>query len=561
MAPIDPRLLRRASAVRGLLIAGVLIGTATAVLVVLQAWLLSKGIGETFDTQRAEPALAVIPALLAIFALRALLTWLHRLLAARTSAAVKSQLRTDITAAQLSHPDGAGLDSGRIVALMTTGLDALDGYFARYLPQLVLAVTVPLVVGVAIATSDLVSVIIIVLTLPLIPIFMILVGWLTQTRVRRRWRVQSRLAHHFADLMAGLPTLQVFGRAKAQAEGLRRVGREHRAETMATLRISFLSALVLELLATLSVALVAVGVGLRVVGGDMTLTVALFVLILAPEAYLPLRQVGVHYHDAADGVAAVEQAFELIERPGLRSGTAQPPQLGATTIEFSGVGVDYGEKTALDDLDLIIGPGEIVALTGPSGAGKSTALQVLMAFRDADRGRVRIGGHDLHDLDHQAWRQRLAWVAQHPALAAGTIAANVAIGAPAAPRHRIEDALRRARAATLDPDRVVGDGGETLSAGELRRVALARALLRIDCGGGQFLVLDEPTAGLDADTELTAIEAVRRLGVGGLLVTHRPALAAAADRVVTLGRPRAEPTPARETGQILQLQGGERCNI
>lgn len=550
MQPIDPRLLRRARPVRALLVAGVLIGTGTAILVVAQAWLLANSIGTTFDSRDAGPALAALPALLIIFAARAVLGWMHRLLSARASAAVKSQLRTDITAAQLAHPEGGGLDSGRMVALMTTGLDALDGYFARYLPQLVLAVTVPLVVGVAIATSDLVSAITVALTLPLIPIFMALVGWLTEQRVRRRWRVQSRLAHHFADLMAGLPTLQVFGRARAQARGLREVGKEHRTETMATLRISFLSALVLELLATLSVALVAVGIGLRVVDGGMTLSIALFILMLAPEAYLPLRQVGVHYHDAADGVAAVEQAFELIDRPAVQSGTDAPPDLSTTTITLDGVGVDYDGRTALENVDLTIKPGEVVAVVGPSGAGKSTLLKLIMGWRRPDRGRVLIGSRSLDDLDPRAWRERLAWVAQQPAVLAGTISDNVAMGAPGAPRARIALALERAGAQGLDPGRVVGDAGESLSAGELRRVALARALLRVDCEGGQLLVLDEPTAGLDADTELAAIAAVRSMGVGALIVTHRPVLAAAADRVVHLAAA-APLTP--ETGRLLHV--------
>ncbi|GAA2094677.1 hypothetical protein GCM10009841_05320 [Microlunatus panaciterrae] len=542
MRPVDPRLLRRAGAVRGYLAAGVLIGTLLSTLVVLQAWWLATALGETFHRHTLTAVLAVLPLLAGGFIARALLTWWHALLAARTSAAVKSQLRTEITAAQLSRPDDRGLPTGALVTVMTQGLDALDGYFAKYLPQLVLAVTVPLVVGIAILSADPLSAVIVGLTLPLIPVFMILVGWMTEQRLRRRWRVQARLAHHFADLMAGLPTLQVFGRARAQAEGLRRIGEQHRRETMATLRVSFLSALVLELLATLSVAVVAVGIGLRVVDGQLSLTVALFVLILAPEAYLPLRQVGAHYHDAADGVAAVEQAFALIERPAVPSGHAEPPDLSESTVELVGLGVDFDQRPALAEVDLVIGPGEIVALVGPSGAGKSTLLRVLMGFRRADRGRVLVGGRELGDLDLRAWRQRLAWVAQRPALLRGSIADNVALGAAGAPRSRIEAALELAGAGGLDPDRVIEEDGVTLSSGEIRRVALARALLKIDCGGGQLLLLDEPTAGLDAATELVAIEALRSLGVGGLVVTHRDALAAAADRVVELRAP--ERTPA-----------------
>ena len=537
---IDPRLLRRARATRVYLLAGIAVGTATAAVIVVQAWLLATAISQTFTRRDLSAVTATIGPLAAVFGARGLLSWLNTVLAQRSAAAVKSQLRTEIMAARLRRPgSGAGeLDGAGLVSVLTQGLDALDGYVGRYLPQLVLAATVPLIVGVAVLTADWVSAVVIALTVPLIPLFMVLVGWLTQTRVRRRAAVQERLAHHFADLVAGLPTLQVFARARAQAEGLRRTGEAHRRETMATLRIAFLSALVLELLATLSVAVVAVGIGLRVVDGNLTLMVGLFVLILAPEAYLPLRQVGVHFHDSADGVAAAERAFALIDSTPPATGTRPVPDLAAAVIEVAGVSVTYpgAPGPALTDARLLLGPGEIVAVGGASGAGKSTLLAVLLGFLDPSSGRVLVGGVPLAELDHRAWRSALAWVPQQPALLAGTIAANVRLGAPDAPTGRVRSALSRAGAADLDPDRLLGAGGEGLSAGEIRRVALARALLRIDCGGGQLLVLvlDEPTAGLDADAELAVVDELRGLGVSALVVSHRPAVLAAADRVVEL---------------------------
>lgn len=534
--PVDARLWRRTDATQRYLLGAVLVGTATAVVIVGQAWLLAHAIGGVFATRDARVALSLAPGLAGVFAARAMLSWLSSVLANRASAAVKSQFRTDIMAARLSQPDSA-IDSASLVVMVTQGLDALDGYFARYLPQLVLAVTVPLVVGVAILSTDFISALIVALTLPLIPIFMILVGWMTRTLVARRWRVHARLAHHFADLVAGLPTLQVFGRARAQAAGVRRTEDAHRRETMIALRVSFLSALVLELLATLSVAVVAVGIGLRVVDDQLDLVTALFILILAPEIYLPLRQVGTHYHDSADGLAAAERAFRLIDAAALPARSSAPvPDLATGTIEFCGVRVRYPEasRDALSDLNLVIGAGEAVVLTGSSGAGKSTALAVLLGFVRPTAGRVLIGGRALSDLDRRQWLARVAWVPQQPALLAGTVGRNVALGAPDAPLSRVRSALGRAGAADLDLDRIVEAGTEGLSAGEIRRVALARALLRVDCGGGQLLIMDEPTAGLDADTELAALAGVRALGVGAIVVSHRPAVVASADRVVDL---------------------------
>ncbi len=549
--PVDPRLLRRARPVRRFLVAAVLIGSATAAVIVAQAWLIASTVGAVFAERRIEPVLAALPWLAGAIIARAGLSWLNSTVGARAGAEVKSQLRTEIMTARLSAPDTPDLPAGRLTALITGGLDALDGYFARYLPQLVLAVTVPLIIGIAILTTDPLSALIVVLTLPLIPLFMILVGWMTSALTRRRFAAQSRLAQHFAELVAGLPTLQVFGRARAQAEGLRRSGELHRQQTLRVLRVALLSALVLELLASLSVALVAVGIGLRVVEGDLTLTIGLFVLILAPEAYLPLRLVGAHYHDSADGVAAVEQAFAVIDEPATaRRGTRTPPDPERATIELTAFSVRFRDAPhdAVRDVDLLLGPGELVGLAGPSGSGKSTLLQVLLGFREPTAGRVLVGGTPLIELEPDCWRALLAWVPQQPALISGTIGDNVALGAPGAPSARIRSALTRAGGTELDPDRPLPAAGAELSAGELRRVALARALLKIDCGGARWLLLDEPTAGLDPETELAAIAGVRDLGVGGLVVSHRPAVLAAADRVVTLTAPTApEPVTARTT--------------
>lgn len=550
--PIDPRLLRYARSTRLFLGAVVALGLAGAGLVVGQAMLMAEIVVGAFEDGLDGAALRTPLLLLAAVALgRALVAWLTELAAHRTGAAVKSELRGRLLerAADLSPGRLDRQRTGSLVALATRGVDALDDYFSRYLPQLGLAVVVPAAVLARIVTEDWVSAAIIVVTLPLIPLFMILIGMATQSRMDRQWRLLSRLSGHFLDVVAGLPTLKVFGRAKAQAESIRVITDDYRRATMRTLRIAFLSSFALELLATLSVALVAVTIGMRLVHGELDLYTGLVILILAPEAYLPLRQVGAQYHAAAEGLAAAEQIFEVLEtsdaHPG---GEAALPAGAPLRIEIDGVAVRYegrGEDSP-GPVSLTVGPGECVALTGPSGAGKSTLLQVLLGFVEPTAGRVRVAGVDLAELSRTQWRERIAWVPQRPHLFAGTIAENVRLARPGASEAEVAEALRNAGAGEfvaalpLGAQTALGEGGVGLSAGQRQRLALARAFL----ADRPVLLLDEPTAALDGETEAAVVDAVRRLAVGRtvLLVVHRPALLAVADRVIPMA---AADGPAR----------------
>ncbi|MGW8780110.1 thiol reductant ABC exporter subunit CydD [Streptomyces sp. NPDC055796] len=553
MKPIDPRLLRYARSTRFFLAAVVALGLAGAGLVVGQAMLIAEIVVGAFEQGLDGEALRTPLLLLAAVALgRGLLAWLTELAAHRASAAVKSQLRGRLLdrAADLGPGWLSGQRTGSLVALATRGVDALDDYFSRYLPQLGLAVVVPVAVLARIVTEDWVSAAIIVVTLPLIPLFMVLIGMATQSRMDRQWRLLSQLSGHFLDVVAGLPTLKVFGRAKAQAESIRKITDEYRQATVRTLRIAFLSSFALELLATLSVALVAVTIGMRLVHGELDLYTGLVILILAPEAYLPLRQVGAQYHAAAEGLAAAEEIFEVLETPVAASGGVAPVPAAGVRIEFDGVAVRYegrGEDSP-GPVSLEVGPGECVALTGPSGAGKSTLLRVLLGFVEPTAGRVRIGGVDLASLSLEQWRERIAWVPQRPHLFAGTIAQNVRLARPDASADAVAGALKDAGAwefvAALPRgvDTELGEGGVGLSAGQRQRLALARAFL----ADRPVLLLDEPTAALDGETEAAVVDAVRRLAVGRtvLLVVHRPALLAVADRVVRVGAVGALPAPS-----------------
>jgi ATP-binding cassette, subfamily C, bacterial CydCD len=539
-------LLHYARATRIFLLVSVTLGVLSALLIVAQAWLLADVVSNAFLGGKALHALrGPLIALLAVVLARGLLAWAAELAASRSSARAKSQLRV----ALLERVATLGLDgsreqrTGALTILASRGIDALDGYFSLYLPQLFLAAIVPLTVIVVVLSADWISALIIAATIPLIPLFMALVGAATREHTDQQLRALERLAGHFLDVVAGLPTLKIFGRAKAQARSIREITERYRETTMSVLRITFLSSLILELVATISVALVAVAIGLRLMDGQLTLRSGLFVLVLAPEAYLPLRQLGANYHASAEGTAAAERVFSVLEqRPAPRGSRTSFPDPAVAGLTVSDLRVSYPgrEEPALDGISLRVEPGEVLALVGPSGAGKSTLLNVLLGLISPERGSARVGDVELADLDLYAWRGRLSWVPQRPHLFAASIEQNVRLGRPEASAKAvhaaIEDAglLELVRKLPKGLDTLVGERGAGLSAGERQRVALARAFVR----DTPLLLLDEPTANLDGQTEAEIVEAVRRLSRRRtvVLVAHRPALIAMADRVHTLGQ-------------------------
>ena len=543
MRPLDPRLLRVARATRSYLVTTVTCGVVAAGLVIAQATLLADIIARVFYGADLGAVQGALLGLAVVLAARAGLAGAQEALAHHASIRVKAQLREALLARAVALGPRwlAGERSGELATLSLRGVDALDGYFARYLPALVLAAIVPTVVLVQLAVADTIAFVTVALTLPLIPLFMVLVGLATQHRTRKQWRRLEILGHHFLDLVQGLPTAKVFGRAKSQAVAVRRVADEHRQATMGTLRLAFLSSFVLELLAMLSVALVAVGIGLRLVNGELGLETALLVLILAPEAYLPLRQVGAQFHASAEGLAAAERVFAVLETPVSSPGGREPvPDLRWSTIRVDDVTVAYDgrDRPALDALTIALRPGEVVAVVGPSGAGKSTLLAALLGFVAPDTGRIRIGSVDLATVDIDAWRASVSWLPQRPSLLAGTIEDNVRLGRPEATADDVRQALRAANADFVsalpeDARTPLGEGGAGLSVGQRRRIALARALLR----DAPVLLLDEPTAGLDADTEAETVHRLRDRvrSRTAVVVTQRPAVLALADRVVDLG--------------------------
>jgi ATP-binding cassette, subfamily C, bacterial CydCD len=546
--PLDPRLLRHAAAARTFVGLTSAVAVVTAGLVLVQAELLATGIDRAFLGGAGLDVLApLLGALLAVVAGRAALAWAGEVAAHRASADVIRQLRARLVEHALRlGPRHPGMPpTGELATLATRGLDGLEGYFSRYLPTLLVATVVPAVVAVRILAADWVSGLVIGLTVPLVPLFMILVGLHTETSTRRRWRTLAVLGHHFLDLVAGLDVLVAFGRARRQSDRLRSLAEDHRRATMRTLRVAFLSALVLELLATLSVALVAVSVGLRLLEGRLDLVTALVVLVLAPEVYLPLRAVGARFHDSAEGLAAASEVFAVLETaPSAGGGRAPAPDPARVPVRLRGVGVDGRGGRVLDGLDLALEPGVLVGIRGPSGAGKSTLVDLLLGLRAPDAGRIEIGSTDLADIDRDAWLRRVAWVPQRPVLLRGTVADNIALGDPDAAPDLLAAA---AGAAALDVplDTVVGEGGSGLSTGQVRRVALARAVL----ADRSLLLLDEPTEGVDPGTEAAILAALHGIALGRttLLVSHRAEVLAACDRIVDLGTPARPAAPLTTT--------------
>jgi ATP-binding cassette subfamily C protein CydD len=541
--PVDPRLLRYASASRGFFVAIGAIAAAQTGVVVAFAWLLTRAITGAVDGMPLADLAPTLGALALVVALRAMLLWAREAVAAHAAARVQGQLRAAlIEAIGILGPEWLAVRNSAALAVTAgRGLDALEAYFGRYLPQLVQTViAVPLILAVM-WWQDWISGLTVLLTLPLIPLFMVLIGLATRTVQHRQWRTLQRLASRFSDTVQGLSTLKVFGRQHRAAASIEKVTDEYRRETMRVLRVSFLSGFALEFLASISVAIVAVSIGFRLIDGALTLAVGLFVLLLAPEAYLPLRQVGVQFHAAAEGVAATDDVFDVldaartpgsvVERARNERNLSRAPG-AASILVLDDVRVRRGERR-LPPVDLTATPGTVTLIEGPSGAGKSSlfaALRGAAAF-DGDASWDRL---DLRELAPSEW---LAWAGQRPGLLAGTIADNIALGDPAADDATVRQALDLACAGALDPRQELGVQGAGLSGGQAQRVAVARAFYRHLRGRAPVIALDEPSSALDPQTEGRLWGSIRHLADRGatvLLVSHRTTAREIADAVVRL---------------------------
>ena len=542
MKPFDPRLLRYSRSSRGFIFTLVLIAVLGAIATIGQAFLLVDLICKFFQQKRSFSSLThEVIALVGVFVSRALLAYLNDRLGARASSKMRNELRTEVMQKSLSNggSDTQNLGTAGLAVLVTKGINNLDGYFAKFLPQLFIAVVVPISVGVTIAFRDWKSGAIILFTLPLIPIFGILIGRFTASATEKKWKTLGLLGGYFLDLLSGLTTLKVYGREKLQSQKLREVGEKYRKETMQVLRISFLTSLALELVATLSVALLAVTIGLRLVNGSMPLSVGLFVLVLAPEVYWPIRQVSAYFHSATDGLAAFEQLFTILEKP---ESTGKVLINSFSLISWSDLKVTFPGRSDLLIPRGTIESGRIHALIGASGSGKSTLASILLGFISPTAGEVSVttesGIYSLQDLDIKAWRDLISWQPQEPKFPIGTVAEILRHASPNASEKELIASLREVDLMVGDlPDGLdtsLGTVRQKLSIGQMRKIALARALLKESA----LVILDEPTASVDDISEETIARVLQDRAASGttiLLISHREFLIGASASVTLLG--------------------------
>ncbi len=528
MKPLDPRLLRYSRSSRGFVFSQALLAVINAILVVGQSYAIATLACAIFERHQGWSKLSTnIYWIVALFVARGVIAFGTELVAAKSSVRMRNELRTGLLDKILSGKSRAIFNEGpaNISLLATKGIDALDGYFSRFLPQLFIAAVVPLVVGLTIASADLTSGIIVLVTAPLIPIFGILIGRFTGAATEKRWQTLSLLSGYFLDLLTGLPTLKVFGRSKHQEERLQQVGDTYREETMKVLRISFLSSLALEIIATLSVALIAVSIGLRLVGGSLSLRTGLFVLICSPEVYWPIRQVALFFHAAADGVEAANRIFGIMEETET-NGSVQVQAI--SEIVWQPLTVTYpGREIVLIPAGRLQS-GMVNSIIGPSGAGKSTLLSLLLGFHSDFDGEIHVlsaqRSHRLSDLEVTAWRQQISWLPQEVNFPAASVAEVLRQSDPSASEQLLVSTLARVGLAPSDlPSGLntqLGTVQETLSTGQKRKIALARALLK----PAQILILDEPSASVDDISEdeiASAIAEEVALGKIVVLVSHR----------------------------------------
>lgn len=539
------KLLRKVPAVRSLLAITVSLSTATGVLIIIQAWYLSRIIGKAFLDNQALPQLTLLfGGMLVVIVTRAALTWGSELAASRIAGRVKTHLRerlyTHLLALGPSYKKGER--SGELINTLVEGAESLDAYFAQYLPQLFLTVLVPLIILLAIFPVDVLSGLVLLVTAPLLPIFMILIGMMADAVAKKQWRLLSLMSAHFLDVLQGLTTLKLFGRSKAQQETIARISDHYRVTTMHVLRVSFLSSLVLELGATICVAIVAVEIGLRLLYGQIPFQPAFFVLLLAPEFYLPLRALGARYHAALPGEVALKRINEILDMPVAMN---NPEQVSAFSMQepfalrFADVHYAYEEqRPALNGVSFEIHSGQKIALVGPSGAGKSTIANLLLRFVDAGSGEITINGRTLQDIPAQDWRRQVAWVPQCSYLFNATVAENIRLGHAEATMEEVVEAAQKANAHEFilslpqGYDTVIGEHGARLSGGQAQRLSLARAFLK----NAPLLVLDEATANLDTESEELTVAAIERLMRGHtvLFIAHRLNTVYDADQIIVL---------------------------
>jgi ATP-binding cassette subfamily C protein CydD len=523
----------------------VLFGALLGVAIVVQAWLLSSIIAGVFlEGGTLADQYRNLIWLGGVILLRAVFVYLREVSAGAVSIRVRSGLMEQLFSNILttSPVKLSGERTGEITNTLLQGVDRLDAYFRVYLPQLGMAVIIPVIVLLVVFPLDWLTGLIFLFTAPLIPLFMVLIGKEAESRTDRQWKLLGRLSGHFLDVLQGLRTLKAFGLSKRQAKVIKSVSEEYAAITLGVLRIAFLSALTLELLATISTAVVAVQIGLRLMYGQIDFVSSLFILILAPEFYFPLRQLGAAFHSGMEGNAAAESIFGLLEDPvpKVEATRADFSPLSRQDIKFEHVKYSYqgGDRPSLEGVSFNLPAGKQTALVGTSGAGKSTIFSLLLGFIRPDEGVIRVGEARLDEIDAEDWLGKISWVPQFPYLFFDTILANIRIAKPDASEEEILKAAKRARVdefvsqLPVGYETVIGERGIQLSGGQAQRLAIARAFLR----DADLILLDEPASSLDLANEGAIREALAELTVGRtvLTISHKLGSIQTADQIIVI---------------------------
>ena len=547
-------LLGKSRQVIGWLSLSISLGLGNGLLMVLQAALISRIIHGAFIENLPRSAFHTdLLAIIGVVLLRSIVAWAREEAGFQAGAGVRQSVRTGI----LEHlfTLGPGFSSrertGELASVALAQVEGLHDFVARYLPQLAIAVLVPVTILFFVFPISWAAGSAMLLSAPMIPLFMVLVGMGAESVSQRHFQALAHLGAHFLDVLQGLSTLKLLGRSRQEVATISETSRDYRQRTMKVLRIAFLSSAVLEFFASISIALVAVYLGLSFLGyinygaygRALTLEQGLFILLLVPEFYMPLRELGTHYHARAEAVGAVREIIRIFTvRPSIPSGARQCAATGGITVQFEDVHLAYddGKRQVLQGTTFTIHPGERVALAGATGQGKTTVMNLILGFLQPDRGVIRVNGNILSDHDVEQWRRHIAWVGQQPVLFSGTVTENIRMARPEAGQTQIESAARNAGVLEFTPrlpkglDTVVGEQGFGLSRGQAQRVALARAFLK----DAPLVLLDEPTAGLDSINEALVLEALNQLvqNKSVFMITHRLGGMAGADRVLVLDR-------------------------
>ena len=540
---IDKRLLKITANIKVSAVLTIFFGLLTGIFTIGQAYYLSYTINKVFlEHSVLSSVLYLIIIILTISILKAVSNWNQNFFANRVAGYAKNILRKNI----LNHLFSLGPNytkserTGEISNTITNGVEKLDAYFSQFLPQLFLSALIPIIILFFIFPIDFLTGIVFIVTAPLIPIFMILIGSIAESLNKKQWKLLSRMSAYFLDVIQGLTTLKIFGRSKDQIDKISKISNAYRTSTMKVLRVAFLSALVLELLSTISIAIVAVEIGLRLMNGNLEFQPALFILILAPEFYLPIRQLGTRYHAGMEGMAAAKSIFGILETPLPENKIMETGALNflKDTINFSNVYYSYnnGERKALQGLSFSVEPGKVTALIGESGSGKTTVINLLLRFFEQEHGKITINNKNINKIDIDKWREQIAWVSQNPYLFHKTIRENILLAKPDANE---DDLIQAAQSANIYDfikslpqgfETLVGERGTLISGGEAQRIALARAFLK----NAPLLIMDEPTANLDPQTEAEMISSLKELIVGRtvLIIAHRLNTIKEADKII-----------------------------